>query len=112
MTETNNFDDALENFRAVAEQVQRDHFTRNDYKYATPVVETSNPGRRFVRLIQSELWPNEKAVRQSALAFVEITTGDIFKPEGWKRPAKHPRGNIYINEGRDSLSESGSVRYL
>lgn len=30
-----------------------------------------------------------------ARAFVDYATGDIFKPAGWKAPAKHARGNIY-----------------
>lgn len=30
----------------------------------------------------------------SAYCFVEIATGNILKPAGWKAPAKHARGNI------------------
>lgn len=31
----------------------------------------------------------------SAYAFVDKVTGDIFKPASYKSPAKHARGNIY-----------------
>lgn len=31
---------------------------------------------------------------RSAWAFIDLATGDILKAAGWKRPAKHARGNI------------------
>jgi len=37
--------------------------------------------------------------RGSCWAFVDLETGDIFKPATWRAPAKHARGNIF-DEGR------------
>ena len=47
--------------------------------------------------------------------FVEKSTGDIFKPAGWKAPAKHVRGNIFSKDtGMEAVQGSFvySVRYL
>lgn len=46
-------------------------------------------GVKFVRVVATD------GPSRSALAFVERATGDIFKPDGWKKPAKGARGNIY-----------------
>ena len=32
---------------------------------------------------------------RSVFAFIEVATGDILKPAGWKAPAKHARGNLW-----------------
>ncbi len=59
-------------------------------------------GRKYVKIVQEN----------RVVAFVDMNTGDIFKPAGWKAPAKHARGNIYKDRGAEALSEHGSVRYL
>jgi hypothetical protein len=48
-----------------------------------------DPGRRYVRIVA------DHGVSRFAFAFIDRTTGDVLKPDGWKRPAKHARGNIY-----------------
>jgi len=30
-----------------------------------------------------------------AYSFIDMSNGDVLKPNGWKRPAKHARGNIF-----------------
>lgn len=47
-----------------------------------------DPGRKYLRL-----WMVQGSHR-SAWAFVDKTTGEIFKPATWRAPAKHARGNI------------------
>jgi hypothetical protein len=44
-----------------------------------------------------------------ACAFVDITNGDIFKPAGWKGPARAiVRGNIYSDRhGMEAVNDSG-----
>lgn len=46
-------------------------------------------GRRFIKVITGS----------SVYAFVEIATGDIYKPASWAAPAKHVRGNIRTHRG-------------
>ncbi|MCK9267224.1 MAG: hypothetical protein M0P14_00725 [Alkaliphilus sp.] len=53
-----------------------------------------------------------QGVHKSVHSFVEISTGDIFKPASWKTPAKHKRGNIYRNKGNEALTTQGTVRYF
>lgn len=50
---------------------------------------TAEVGRRYIRIVCAST-PSSR----SAWAFVDRTNGDILKPDGWKRPAKHARGNI------------------
>lgn len=59
-------------------------------------------GRKYEKLT------NGRAV----VAFIEKKTGDIFKPASWSAPAKHARGNIYVNGGKDAVSASGHIVYM
>lgn len=51
------------------------------------------PGRRYVRIVKD--WNGQQSVH----SFVQIDNGDVLKAEGWKKPAKHARGNIYDVSG-------------
>jgi len=53
-------------------------------------VDPDDRGRRFVRIVMAR----GNGTGQSVHAFVEIATGDLYKAEGWKKPAKHVRGNL------------------
>ena len=46
-------------------------------------------GRKYAKIIQES----------HVVAFIDMKTGDIFKPAGWSKPAKHARGNIFSKEG-------------
>ena len=47
------------------------------------------------------------------VAFVDKKTGDIYKPASWSSPAKHSRGNVNKEFGKEALDETGtSIRYL
>jgi len=79
---------------AFAAWLRRAQAQINDYYAATfptllvPTL-TVERGKRYVRVIRDE------GNSRSAFAFVDITTGDVLKPAGWKGPAKGARGNIY-----------------
>ena len=45
-------------------------------------------GRRYVRIVATV------DPRCSAFAFIDMTNGDVLKPNGWNGPAKHARGNL------------------
>lgn len=45
---------------------------------------------------------------RSVFCFVRIADGAILKAEGWSKPAKHARGSIFVNEGRDAVSLYGA----
>ena len=108
------FEAALEGFRAAAEGMLRDHFAKHGYTFAIPNVEIVSKGRRFAKLIRTETNPKTgaKEGQTSVHSFVEIASGDIFKPATFKAPAKHARGNIYDDNGRDSMTADAFVKYL
>ena len=108
------FETALEAFRNASEEVLLAHFARNEFTFAVPYIETATRrGPKYVKLWTGEKRnENGEARINSIHAFVEISTGDIFKPASTKAPAKHKRGNIYENEGRDCLTPAGHVAYM
>lgn len=61
----------------------------DDAKLAYKHTLTAHKGRRYIKLVD-----NEQGHRR-VFAFIDITNGDILKPEGWSRPAMHARGNIF-----------------
>ena len=92
------FEDALEGFRATAEGVVRDHFARNGYTFAVPVVEIAKGGRRYAKLISTGDDPEtgeRRSYSSSVHRFADKATGEIFKPASFKAPAKHARGNVF-----------------
>jgi len=107
-------DEALEDFRATAEGIKRDHFARSGYTFAVPTVEITKGGKRYIKLVTGENDPTtgERRPGGSVHSFVEVATGDIFKAASYKAPAKHARGNIYRGNGAEALTDVGGVRYL
>jgi hypothetical protein len=63
-------------------------------------------GRRYARI-----WRRDGTSR-SVYCFVDRTNGDILKPEGWKKPAKHPRGSIFREDPIAGTCHAYSVAYL
>jgi hypothetical protein len=61
-------------------------------------------GRRYAKVMVRERHdydhrdPDEK-LRERIYAFVDLTNGDLLKPEGWRKPALHPRGNLFDPDG-------------
>lgn len=48
-------------------------------------------GRKFLRVVAKD----RTGVGRTAFLFIEVATGDLYKPAGWKGPARNfPRGNI------------------
>lgn len=109
------FETRVEEFRAIAEAVIREHFARQGFTFAVPHVEIHSRGRRFFKLVNTESDPEtgDKRGQTMVHSFVEIDTGDIFKPATFKAPAKHARGNIWDEDGgRSSMTPQGGIKYL
>lgn len=62
------------------------------YKFGACV--TAQPGKKYIRIVKHDVFDGVARESGSAFCFVEMETGAIFKPAGWKTPAKHARGNI------------------
>lgn len=90
----------LEAFRCqivdLLERHRREHFPRLDREEVTV-----KRGRKYARLFHDT----------SIYCFVDMTTGDILKAETWKKPAKHPRGNIHNDNPLECCGPYG-VAYL
>lgn len=87
------FDAALVNFVALV-QARGDKHIDDHFPSLPHTKFMAQPGKKYVRIVNDT----------SAWCFIEIDTGDIFKCDGWKRPAKHARGNIY---GENPLAGTG-----
>lgn len=83
------------------------HFEKMEFTFDPDQVILEPKGRRYKK-VSLERHGGGKSVH----SFVEVETGDIFKPASWKAPAKHKRGNIYENRGEEALTPIGHVRYL
>lgn len=64
-------------------------------------------GKRYYKICRSRDGINPT----SAYAFVDKSTGDLYKPASWNAPAIHIRGNINDDSGLDACNEY-SVKYL
>ena len=56
-----------------------------------------NNGRRYDKIVSTDTSSHAQPSSR-VWGFIDKTNGDILKPEGWKKPAKHPRGNIYEDD--------------
>lgn len=64
-------------------------------------------GKRYYKVC----FCNQQGVVSSVYAFIDKTTGDLYKPASWRGPAKHVRGNINDASGLDACDQYG-VKYL
>lgn len=57
-------------------------------------------GKKFLRIWRAHMWWNGKDFtkpdQKSAYCFIDLETGNVYKPAGWKGPTKNiVRGNIF-----------------
>ena len=59
-----------------------------------------------------KVWRSRDGVKANSIyAFIDIETGDLYRPASLTQPAKHIRGNINDESGIDACEEYG-VKYL
>lgn len=88
-----NFNAALAEFVGKAQVLVSD----SDRRFSRAAFNTTLStefGRRYVRVVKSDDYGS-----RSAYCFVDTQTGNVLKADGWKRPTKHARGNIYGEDG-------------
>lgn len=61
------------------------HARKNGVHYSVTTITMSAGGRKFVKLTRDG---------NSVYCFIDVTTGEVFKPASWKAPAEHARGNV------------------
>jgi hypothetical protein len=64
--------------------------------------------KKYIKVIRSKSWKPTGSV----YAFINIETGQIFKPASWAAPAKHARGTVYNMESVKRCCGEHSVAYL
>jgi hypothetical protein len=70
-------------------------------------------GNKFAKVFRVEIGHDDKDATRHIVAFVDMATGDIFKPATYKAPAKHARGNINSDKnGMEAITSEGFVVYL
>ena len=62
--------------------------SHSDKKYE---IET---GRKYYKIVMSDLSVNGERWSQGVHAFVNKKTGEVYKPASWRAPAKHVRFNL------------------
>ena len=68
-------------------------------------------GQKRTRVVAVRTFNGEISDQRSAYYFVDHQTGDILKPDGWKRPANGARGNIFSPNPVEHCGPHG-VAYL
>ena len=63
---------------------------------------TVDMGRKYYRVWSID---NQKSIH----CFVDIQTGDVFKPESYNKPAKHVRYNLLDKQSRQSMFEKSTL---
>jgi hypothetical protein len=98
------FDAALKKWLAFVE----DRKNRGASEVTIVKLGVDRGGAKFFR-VWSEMPGNKYS--KSAVAFIDKATGDVYKPDGWKKPARGVRGNIFTptNYG---VGPTGFVHYL
>ena len=90
------------------EQLQKiEDGTANLYKFDYQV------GKKYIKVFNlqyqeaSEYFNREAGYRQgSVVAFVDRSTGEVYKPASWRAPAKHVRFDLRLIKDREFLHNS------
>jgi len=113
---SDDFEKALEEYIEEVTKITTEYFSKQ-LQNLTPPTFTVERGQKWIRVVKN-YYGNQRSVH-SFVALVDVKTknltakrGDIMKAASWKIPAKHPRGSIFANKGRDSMGELGFVNYL
>jgi len=66
---------------------------------------SSDRGRRYIRIVQHDMMGHAQTGQRSVHAFVEVTTGLVYKPAGWTAPAKGARYDLTSETDRALIAE-------
>lgn len=64
-------------------------------------------GRRYARIVSQSVFQGAVQNGRSCWGFIDLGTGDVLKSDGWKRPAKHARGNIFSSSPLANIGPHG-----
>lgn len=102
-TDKARFDAALSAWLKVAQDiVDADHARMGFTAFPPGKVSVDPGGKKYLRIVKTD------GASRSAHSFIDLANGDVLKPDGWKRPAKGARGNIF-DAGRPGVSAYGAL---
>jgi hypothetical protein len=98
-----NFNLALQAFLETTQARLNAEYARTFEHVKAPTLSVEK-GRVNVRIVASD----SPGSSRSVFCFIRIADGAVLKAEGWKKPAKHVRGSIYVNAGQDAINTYGA----
>lgn len=102
----------ISNFLNALQARLTEHKERNKLTYFDSCRVTATEGKKYFKVYREEIMGGASHHR-SIVAFVDKTTGDIFKPATFKTPAPHARGNVLSEQnGMEAITPAGHVLYL
>jgi hypothetical protein len=75
-----------------------DNYCREQYPFLPPDSLVHAGGTRYARVEEHHDYDG-RGIRRKIWCFVDVTNGNVLKPESFKKPAKHARGNIFDTSG-------------
>jgi hypothetical protein len=94
---------AFEGFMSKANAMLKDYYEKK-WPNGGPAPSLSyEQGLKYIRIVKD--YGNQKM----SFCFIDKSNGDVLKCEGWKKPAKHARGNIFSAEnGLEGINAYGA----
>jgi hypothetical protein len=89
------FDEAFDKFFKGTEKIFHDYINKAFPRLKGQEELVFKKGKKYIKLIKQAKGAGSGSVH----AFVDTTTGDVFKPASFNKPAKGARGNIYDKTG-------------
>jgi hypothetical protein len=100
------FQEALDSYVAGVQTLLDSYKERHGFKVRTTL--EVGIGKKFAKVFRVE-----NGRRSSIHSFVDMVTGNVFKPASYNAPAKHARGNVYReNAAAEACDRDGFVRYI
>ena len=83
------FNDFLEGCQKIVDEGMR------NYSWERKL--TTRKGSKYIKIISEDYSRpgGDRSNTRSVWGFIDRSNGDILKPAGWSKPAKHNRGNIF-----------------
>jgi len=85
-----NFQESFEKYFQGCQDVYNEYHTQMGFSESNKNRFDYSVGRRYVKVFY-HMGESQRSVH----SFVDTKNGDVLKPAGWSKPAKHARGNIF-----------------
>jgi hypothetical protein len=95
---------ALEGFLIKANGMIAADYAKHYPNLEPPILCPDAKGLKYIRIVS-----HDRSGSRSSYCFIDKANGDVLKCEGWKKPAKHARGNIFsASNGLEGVGVHGA----